>query len=497
MLNQRLSNHFLPSKKESSWQKFRLTLRHMAQGKRKLEDCLVLGLLVVLFSTFALLPLFFQIQFHPHLTTCAWLTFGLGCVWVGGRLKYILHPERLAYQQVIETYGQIIRETSDQNLLLNRITRTLYQTLKLESLSVWRYDSESNILALSRFTGPFQAGDLSELPLDLGITQLHGTWLVSAMPESALRQGLIRLGVQVITSLSLGDELVGIIALRNKARRGEYYSPETLQWLNLMAGQLALAVKNAYLITDLEETLTQLQLAYRRTIDAEEEERRHLAVELHDDILTRLTTMSLTLRNCHRYVADDPTQVQSWLAALEEETLALNRRLREITQGLHPSVLTDLGLILALQAYTDLLAKQASSTSPARTVALTAQGFNGARLSEPKLERDLYNITRQALDNALTHTQAQQIFIHLGWRENAVTVTVQDTGCGMADTPERLMGRNGCLGLLSMHERALAWQGRLTFHSTPNQGTVVHAVIPIAQPSPTPTHLQTFTQYLG
>jgi signal transduction histidine kinase len=179
---------------------------------------------------------------------------------------------------------------------------------------------------------------------------------------------------------------------------------------------------------------------------------------------------------------------------LADETQAVNRRLREITQGLHPSVLMDLGLISALQAYMDSLVKQTLPASAPRVMTLTAQGFNGDRFSEPNLERDLYYITRQAIDNAIKHAYAEQVFIHLRWREDAVSVTIQDTGCGMTELPERLMGQNGRLGLLSMNERVLTWQGRLTFQTAPGQGTTVHVRLPIDQPSRNPAHLQAFTQ---
>ena len=181
---------------------------------------------------------------------------------------------------------------------------------------------------------------------------------------------------------------------------------------------------------------------------------------------------------------------------LGQETRYLHLRLREITQGLHPSILTDLGLIAALQAYMDSLSKHALPTSAPRTIDLTAQGFNGTRIDDPKLERDLYYIIRQAVDNALKHAQAEQIFIHLRWRDDAVTVTVQDTGVGLKAPPEMLMGQQGHLGMLSLQERVLAWRGRLSFQTGQGQGTTVHARLPICQPSPNPTHLQAFTHYL-
>lgn len=464
-------------------------------GDERKRGGLVMLLVVLNFALLTALSLVISFPFTYVWMFNIWLIFCLVCIWIGARLEYLLHPERLAYRLVIEAYSQVIPRISDQEMLLDYITQTLHKTLGLTHISIWRYHREANILSLTRFGGGPLHKIVEELPVDVDLTPLAGTCSLDSLPESALRRGLVNLEVKSLTSLNLGQELVGLLCLGH-SRLGIRYTSETHHWLELIAGQLTLAVKNVYLIADLEDAFDKLRIAYRRTIDAEEDERRRLAIELHDDILSRLTTMTLTLRNSQKQIAADSTPVKAWLATLEKETHYVNRRLREITQGLHPSVLTDLGVTVALQAYLDTLARQSLPDSAPRLITVTAQGFNGDRFAEPKLERDLYHITRQALDNAVIHAHAEQVFIHLSWRNQMVAITVRDTGQGMADDPEVLMGRDGCLGLLSMRERILAWQGQLNFHTAPGQGTTVHAYIPVDQPSSAPTHLQSFTQYL-
>ncbi len=415
----------------------------------------------------------------------ALLLFALGQPWLERRL----HPESPG--QLLSTYSHLGPEAPPLNDLLPYVSRALCADLGASGVTMWLYRPEEGLLTLAHREGTATGETLTELPVDLSPKHLRGTQPVTALPESALRQGWLAMQVKVVTALRLREELVGMIGLSSDAP-GQNYRPE----LDLLAGQLALVVKNGRLVADLEATLAQLQLAYRRSLDFQEEERRKLAVELHDDILSRLTTMGMTLRNSQRQITTDTAKVQLWLEMLEQETRYLNTRLREITQGLHPAILADLGLIAALQAYMDSLTKHALPPSAPRTVDLTAQGFDNARLPDPKLERDLYYLTRQALDNALKHAQAEQILIHLRWRDEAVTVTVQDNGVGLTSAPEHLMGQQGHLGLLSMHERVLAWRGRLSFQSSPGQGTTVYARLPLGQPSPNPSHLQAFTCYL-
>lgn len=427
------------------------------------------------------------------LNAAGWLLFGLLATGGGALLGEALHPERAVAQRFLFTCGQLVRTTADPWLLLGRATRVLHTTLAGDSLSLWRYHPADSVLLLLRTEGQPLTDDLAELPLDVAAGQLQGICPVAQLPESALRLGLQAAGIRTVVWLRLGGELVGGVGL------GRVRLSLSAELLQQVAVQFALLLKNTLLAIDLADARHKLQLAYRRTIDAQDDERRNLAAELHDDILGRLTTMALTLRRSQNNMAGDGTNVRQWLEGLESETQSLNHRLREITQGLHPSVLTDLGLISALRAYIDSLAiaPGGHNSAAAKTITLTAQGFDAGRIPAPKLERDAYYITRQALDNAITHAQAGQIFIHLRWDNEAISVTVRDTGQGMADTPERLMGHNGHLGLLSMQERALAWQGRLSFHTGVEQGTTVRARLPIQQPSPAPAHLQAYTQYLN
>jgi signal transduction histidine kinase len=294
--------------------------------------------------------------------------------------------------------------------------------------------------------------------------------------------------IHLFAPMNLGAELVGLIGA-GKCRRQKWPANELVRLLDLLAGESALVIKNACLITDLEETLPKLQLAYRRTIDAQDEERRRLAGDLHDDIPGHLMIMNQIIHSIQRRLATKPVEVGDDLGLLKDQTEYVEHRLREIARGLHPSVLTNLGLISALQAYLDSL--PSSSANP-KIITLTVQGFNNKRPADQKLERDLYNIARQALDNALEHAQADHIFIHLHWRQDSISLTIQDTGQGLNDKPEVLMGQNGHLGLLSMSERARAWGGHFFIQPNLRGGTTVRAYLPVDQPSPDPAHLQVF-----
>lgn len=408
----------------------------------------------------------------------------------------LLHPGRSAVYEVMRLYGPALRGLADTRQLAELAARTLFATLNATNASVWTYQGEDNTLTLAHFEGLDAGNDSGDLPADLDVKYLLTTGPVAALPESALRRGWMALGVQMVSPLRWRDQLIGVIGL-GAPRAGSGYSADAIRLLEWQADQTAWLAKALQLAAEVEETRDHLQVAYRQTIEVQEEERRGLAAELHDDILGRLTTMGLTLRNCRKQLDTDHRQVDGWLEQLEKETYGVNQRLREITQGLHPTVLTNLGLISAIQAYLDTIARQPQPASAPHVITLTAQGFSGDRVPDIRLERDLYHITRQALDNAVAHAQATHVFIHFRWSNDAVSVTVQDTGQGMPDAPERLMGQGGHLGLISMQERVRAWGGRLTLDSASGRGTTVRASIPVRQASRSPADLQASTHHLS
>ncbi len=463
------------------------------QRQSLLYNLAALFLLLFFALLLTFLPPLFSFQRHPWLV----FLFAFGLLFIFTRLRSWLETvfdaaiKRSAYQKNLSRYRQAIREISDPDTLLQYITQAAQALLGAGQVSLWIYRKEEKVLGLAH---PVEAHRV-DLPVDIEFNALQRTNRRTELPESALRRGLLHAGVDAIAVMRLGEEFVGIIGLGGEAQ-AELSSRESTRLLQALANESALAVKNACLLADQEKTLRKLQLAYRASIDAQDEERRHLAAELHDDILGRLMTTALTLRSSQKRLASRPAEVSAWLKALEEETRYIQNRLREITQGLHPSVLSDLGLISALRAYLDTLSKQALSSSAPHTIVLTVQGFGSNRLNNKRLEKDAYNIVRQALDNAIQHARAGQVFIHLRWGDKTLSLTVQDTGQGLSEKANVLMGKNGHLGMLSMNERAQAWGGRLIVEGEKEQGVTVRAQLPVEKPSPTPTQLQIFTHYL-
>lgn len=203
-----------------------------------------------------------------------------------------------------------------------------------------------------------------------------------------------------------------------------------------------------------------------RLITAREEERRHLAREIHDELGQLLTGLSLNLKLSQQAVPDNLHPVHSYLVranALVRHTIEQSHRL--ITR-LRPTVLDDYGLVPALQ---DELSQR-----------LAPLGIATHLDTDGDLERlpadvttTAFRIAQEALTNIILHAKAHQVHLRLQQTANEVMMIVEDDGVGLPD--EHLHGSNGHqpLGILGMQERADALGGRLEVTRCPSRGTRV------------------------
>jgi PAS domain S-box-containing protein len=229
-------------------------------------------------------------------------------------------------------------------------------------------------------------------------------------------------------------------------------------------------------ITELKQTEIALRESERKLrelagslLAAQEEERRSLARELHDDLTQQLAFLSIELGN----VAIGPPalsgQVRDRIQALQHQALRASNEMRRISHGLHPSAIEDFGLSIALEEYCEEF--------------MTAQGvfveFEGlvedSRLQD-RAAACLYRIAQESLRNAAVHGHATRISVTLRVDGDFIQLRVEDNGSGFFSDPNH---RKKGLGVTSMTERVRLVNGTLTISSQPGQGTEVFARVPL------------------
>ena len=212
----------------------------------------------------------------------------------------------------------------------------------------------------------------------------------------------------------------------------------------------------------------ELQSLSRRLVDAQETERRHLAMELHDQVGQNLTALSINLDMlAKRMNALDTVGVrrlQDCIALLE----ATAQKVDGVLDDLRPALLDDWGLGPTVQWVADNFAGRTE-------ILVRVQVLGANRRIDPHKELALVRIVQEALNNVAKHANARFVDVLLRWETAAVRVEIADDGIGFEHKGAR--ERQG-LGLLSMRERMQAIQGRLEVESVPGKGTRVCACVP-------------------
>ena len=262
-----------------------------------------------------------------------------------------------------------------------------------------------------------------------------------------------------------GGTPVGVMNLALPSRR--ILTPRELAALSAIGDQVGLATERARLYEELREKEAMRGKLLEKLITAQEDERRRIARELHDEAGQALTALILNLEIAEQAEGRaDPAQLRR-LRGIAEDTLA---ELRRLIYDLRPTILDDLGLAAAVRWYV-----KESIEPQGLQVAMTIDGTD-ARLPH-HVETAVFRIVQEALTNILKHAQARHAEIDIHLQPSDVSVRITDDGRGF-DLSAVTTRRDGGLGVMGMRERAELLGGRFQVTSTP-EGTRVEAVIPV------------------
>ena len=211
----------------------------------------------------------------------------------------------------------------------------------------------------------------------------------------------------------------------------------------------------------------------RRLLATQEEERRHLAVELHDELGQVLTAVKINLESLERSLA--PGALPTLTGAIESVDHAMHR-VRDIAFDLRPSVLDDLGLPPALRWYLDRFA---------RLTGIEAQvAIDAIPDIDPNLATACFRVAQEALTNVARHAQARNVRLELNLGAAWLELQVVDDGVGFDEASTRKSAMaGGSMGLLGMEERVSLVGGRVEIRTAVGQGTRIRAHFPIDQKS--------------
>ncbi len=216
------------------------------------------------------------------------------------------------------------------------------------------------------------------------------------------------------------------------------------------------------------------QLLLRQLVTAQEEERRRIARELHDQMGQDLTVLMLGLKTL-RDAAPVDALVQEHVASLQALATRIGQEVRTLALELRPPALDDLGLAATLANYVEEWSARVLVVVDFHSIGIEEQ-----RLPSP-IETALYRLAQEALTNILKHAQATNVSLIVERRADMAHMIIEDDGTGFdVAAARRSAHTEQRLGLIGMNERVAHLDGTLTIESAPGRGTTVFIRIPIA-----------------
>jgi two-component system sensor histidine kinase DegS len=404
----------------------------------------------------------------------------------------------IAHQE-LKTHIQAIKDNERRLASLNQISSTISQSLELGQVlnlaidnvvdvmqvdAAWIFllNEETRELELSAhrgFSEEFARG-IDRLKIGEGFSGMVAKTGKPLFAEDAsqdsrlVRDVLIKYNVHSLLAvpLSAKGEVNGTLSIAMHSHR--MFQEEEIEQLTAIGNQIGVAVENARLYQRQQEAVDQLgkmqenlRFYLQQVTKAQEEERKRISHELHDETIQALVVLSRRLDTLASDKKGLPEEHRHNLEEIWQQTNDVIREVRRLSQDLRPAALDRLGLVPALE----WLASEAAEYSGINT---NVSVLGNVRRFPGEVELVLFRITQEALRNVWRHSSASTAKIKVEFEEDKVRITVSDNGKGFK-IPERMVdyARDGKLGLAGMQERAQLIGGTLKVSSREGEGTDV------------------------
>ncbi|MCL4465406.1 MAG: GAF domain-containing protein [Chloroflexi bacterium] len=393
-----------------------------------------------------------------------------------------------------EEYNQRLlrrnRELAALNLMASAVSQSrslhdvldtaLDRSLQLTALAagwVWLLEPDGTSLRLGAQLGFSDAGLPSsetqgrdECDCRAVIASGQARFVESAAGRCALLSRLGYYGHLSVPLVAKGRTL-GVMNLAAATERE--FAREELDILAAIGSQIGIALENARLweeVTRKEELRVQL---LDKIISAQEEERKRIARELHDETSQALTSLLVTLRLMEE--SSDQGEVRPRAREAREIAARTLAAVHGLARELRPSALDHLGLGPALEHHA-----REYATRHRLEIDFQLTGMEGLRLP-PQVETTIYRVVQEALTNVARHAKARRVAVLLERRNDRVVGIVEDDGCGFDPKRFEMDGNESGLGLFGMRERAALVGGTLTIESCAGVGTTVFVEVPLVE----------------
>ncbi len=357
----------------------------------------------------------------------------------------------------------VARASLDLEEILDRSLEQVLTVMECEMGAVHLFDEQSQVLHLAVWRGlPADAlTQAAALPLGQGLV----SW-VYERGEPVIVPRIAASKRMLLAFPAAGDQAYAGAPLRAKgqtlgvlsiiAPAGQSFTAEERALLAAIADQVAVTIENARLRAEAE------QVAVLR-------ERERLARDLHDSVTQSLYSLTLWIEAGQRSLRTrDLERIEEYLMRLGEGTRQAIRDMRLLVYELRPPALEREGLVGALRERLDAVEKRSGIAAQLRV--------EGQVECSIAVEKELYHIAQEALNNVLKHAGSTKVTVRLHADDGRVELEITDDGSGF---DRAAVVDKGGMGLVNMRQRAEELGGSLSVTSSPGEGTRVHVSIPL------------------
>jgi signal transduction histidine kinase len=355
--------------------------------------------------------------------------------------------------------------------LLDELLARLRTALKVDDVGVFLLDDQRTAFFMRAAKGPMMPRMAGipvppDSPVGGRVLKEGRAVIVRDIPAASapewhkvLTDAGVALSSAVSAPLIVEGKPIGVVTVASTTDRP--FTDEDLNLLRVVADRVAPAIERSRLMETIHASRERLEWLSRRLLTVQEEQRRRVAIELHDELGQILTAVKIDLGSKPANMPD----------AVENVERAM-RAVRDLALELRPAMLDDLGLAPALRWYADRFAKQ---TSVKMHLAIEEIHDLTSELSTA-----CFRVAQEALTNVARHASAKNVWLDLYRTPSAVELIVRDDGSGFdVDAAHARASGGGSVGILGMQERSALVGGSIDIRSKPGSGTEIHALFPI------------------
>ena len=371
-------------------------------------------------------------------------------------------------QAALRRVATLVAEGAKSEAVFSAVAHEVAHVFGVQHVTVCRYEPDT-ILVVSSFEAPepaaapppFPAG--RRLPLDAPSlpASIHRTGEPTRIDDFTASNELYAEARQAGLTAAVGVPIVvdGTVwgAVNIASTKNERFLPDAEERLARFTDLVATAVSNATMREELAGSRA-------RIIAAGDDARRRIERDLHDGAQQRLITLTVALRRANAKLPTEADELRADLTRVAEGLTTAVDELRELSRGIHPSILTEGGLSPALKAL--------GRRSPVRVK--LDMGFE-ERLPD-HVEVAAYYTVSEALTNASKHANATRVWVSLRVDHDMLRLSIRDDGVGGADS-------NRGSGLTGLRDRIEALGGQIKIESPSGSGTLIQVEIPIGGPA--------------